>query len=226
MSARELRAVDLHVTIAGQRVLDALSLTVTSGHWLTVTGPSGSGKSVLIDVLAGIRNPDKGNVLVDGHPASSAGAAAERAVVRQAYGLVDDLTAAESIALPLQARGLPRAAIRERTGRWLDALGLAAARDQPVPSLSGGQRQRTAIARALALEPSILLLDEPTAELDAANRDLVLGLLQGAIGAGALVVVVSHEPEWIAAGDDVLDLRLPSPASDGSQEKVTRAGDG
>jgi putative ABC transport system ATP-binding protein len=215
---QELRADGLVVTLGGITVLDGISLVAPAGRWVTITGPSGSGKSILLQVLAGLIEPAQGQVLVDGHPAGH-GDGPVPGIVLQDEALLPILTVAETVALPLQAAGGGRAEIGRRTGVALDALGLSPAAGQLVSGLSGGQRQRVALARALALDAPLLLLDEPTAELDATNRNVVLDLVGKEVDRGAVVVVVSHDPVVLDRSDIVLTLAsdhtLASPAPDG-----------
>jgi ABC-type nitrate/sulfonate/bicarbonate transport system ATPase subunit len=157
-ATRELRAINLTVTLAERPVLAHVGLTVTSGQWLNVTGPAGSGKSLLLQILAGLRPPTEGQVLIDGHPVGPGTPGANPGILLQTYGLHPVLTAAETVSLPLQLRRLPHDQIRLQRDTWLDALGLRAAADQLVTNLSGGQRQRVALARALATNAAFLLL--------------------------------------------------------------------
>jgi putative ABC transport system ATP-binding protein len=203
----ELRANHLTFAAAGAAILDRLDLVAVGGRWLTIAGPTGSGKSLLLHLLGGLLRPTSGEILIDDVAAwDPPGRHPQPALVLQDYNLLPVLTAAETVAVPLQARGVAKAEIRARCTEWLGTLGLAAASDQLVTQLSGGQRQRVAIARALAMQSPIVLLDEPTAELDAANRDNVLGLLRGQAEAGAVVVVVSHDPAVLEASDTITTL--------------------
>jgi putative ABC transport system ATP-binding protein len=199
-----LRAISLGVDVEGQVLLHDVNLVVSSGEMLVITGPSGSGKTTLALALGGIIEPDRGEVTLAGTPLSMLKDVADRpALVTQDFGLVPVLTAAETIGLPLQARAVERDAIRERTARWLGALGLSACADRPVIELSGGQRQRVAIARALAKGSKVLVMDEPTAELDPSNRALLLSLLDDELARGVAVVVVSHEADVIERANNV-----------------------
>jgi putative ABC transport system ATP-binding protein len=203
----ELRGEKITMTAEGVTILDRIDLVALGGRWLTIAGPTRSGKSLLLNIIAGFVRPTGGTVLIDDVPAwEPIGRHPAPAVVLQEYNLLPVLTAAESVALPLQARNLARAETRERRTEWLEALGLTAAADQLVTQLSGGQRQRVAIARAFAMESPILLFDEPTAELDAVNRDNVLDRLREQAVAGAVVVVVSHDPAVLERSDDILTL--------------------
>jgi putative ABC transport system ATP-binding protein len=204
VSSVELRATSLGVDVEGQVLLHDVNLMVSSGEMLVITGPSGSGKTTLALTLGGVVEPDRGEVRLAGTPLSMLKDYGDRpALVTQDFGLVPVLTAAETVGLPLQARAFERDAIRERTTRWLSALGLSACADRTVAELSGGQRQRVAIARALAKDSNVLIMDEPTAELDPTNRALLLTLLSDELARGAAVVVVSHEADVIERADKV-----------------------
>jgi ABC-type lipoprotein export system ATPase subunit len=127
--------------------------------------------------------------------------------VPQTLGLAPWLTATENVAIVLQVLGLPPDVVRRRTEKVLADVGLQAPSDRIVTELSGGQRQRVAVARALAPEPELLLADEPTAELDAENRQLVLNLMLQATREGALVIVATHDPDVSDACRLVYELR-------------------
>lgn len=207
VEASELRAVSVGVDVDERVVLDNVSLAVGAGHLLAITGASGTGKTLLALTLAGVREPTRGRVLLGGVPITDVTDFADRpALVPQDFGLVSALTAEETVSLPLQARDLEKEEIRERSTRWLTALGLAACAGRPVTELSGGQRQRVAVARALAKGADVIVMDEPTAELDPANRVLLLSLLESELERGVVVVVVSHETDVIARADVVIEL--------------------
>jgi putative ABC transport system ATP-binding protein len=207
VTAIELRATSVGVDVQGRTLLNDVNLLVRSGQMVVVTGHSGSGKSILAHTLAGIIEPDRGEVTRDGTPLhSNSPFSARPALVPQDFGLVSVLTCAETVALPLQVRSLDKEEIRERVALWLGALGLEACAKRTVAELSGGQRQRVAIARALAIGANAIVLDEPTAELDPANRLLVLSLLISELERGAALVVVSHEADVIARADLVYEL--------------------
>jgi ABC-type multidrug transport system ATPase subunit len=155
----------------------------------------------------GIIQPNRGEVTLAGQPLTASSALKEGfAFVPQDFGLVSILTAIETIALPLQASSIGREEVRERSTRWLGALGLESCANRTVEKLSGGQRQRVAIARALAMEADLIVLDEPTAELDPTNRALVLSLLVDELTRGAMLIVVSHESDVIAHADPLYEL--------------------
>ena len=181
-------------------VLEDVDVEVVPGEMLAVTGPSGSGKSSLLALLAGLAVPAEGEVRLDGRPLLP-GTDTGFGLVLQGYGLVFVLTAAENVEVPLQAAAVPRDETRARAAAALDSVGLAALADRPVEDLSGGQRQRVAVARALVVAPRVLLADEPTAQQDAHTKAEVLALLRRAADAGTAVVVATHDPDVVAMCD-------------------------
>ena len=204
-----LTGTDLRYTVGGRTILDGLSVQVASGRLLAVRGPSGSGKSSLLAILGGLMAPSGGTVTLDGAPVTPAGDLALRrrfGFVLQGYGLVAALTAHENVAVVLQDAQVPRPEVRSRVRTALDRLGLGTVADHLLEDLSGGQQQRVAVARALVTAADVVLADEPTAELDADNRGLVVSLLTERARAGTAVVIASHDPDVVDACDEVLDL--------------------
>jgi len=210
----EIHAQEVGVVINSRRILDDVELRVRAGETVAITGPSGSGKTTLMLVLAGLQNPSRGRVLLDEHPIPG-GEEGRRlyGVVLQNHGLVSVLTAAENVALPLQAMRMAKAEVAQRTRDALSAVGLDENSDHLVQDLSGGQQQRVAVARALAGDPPILLADEPTSELAADFRTIVLKLLTEHAGKGRIVVIASHDPEVLEASDRILRLIDGMPAT-------------
>ena len=190
----------------GRVVLDDVTCEARAGEVLAVTGPSGSGKSTLLAMLAGLEDPDSGEVVIDG-VVRSAGRRDGFGLVLQGYGLVATLTAAENVEVPLQAAGVARADVHARAARALDDLGLGDLGPHLVEELSGGQQQRVAIARALVVEPAVLLADELTAELDAATQQRALELVFARADAGAVVVLATHDPHVAGLADHEVHLR-------------------
>ncbi|GAA1876348.1 ABC transporter ATP-binding protein [Asanoa iriomotensis] len=208
---------------AGEPVLTGVSAIATPGQVLAVTGPSGAGKTTLLWTMAGLLRPSAGSVTVDGEQIRDRDFAVAQQIVLvpQDNGLAAILTAAENVQVALIAGGVTPPEARRRTAEALERLGLAGQADQLVEELSGGQQQRTAIARGLALHGDVVLADEVTSELDAANRQKVIDLLREEAYRGAAVVFATHDPEAAAACDAELHLvdgraevvRGPSPIS-------------
>jgi putative ABC transport system ATP-binding protein len=163
----------------------------------------------LLAILGGLIAPSAGTVTLDGAPVGPGSGFAQRrrfGLVLQGYGLVAALTAHENVAVVLQAAGVPRAEVTARVEAVLERVGLAAVAGHLIEDLSGGQQQRVAVARALVTAADVLLADEPTAQLDAGNRELIVALLIERARAGAAVVIASHDPDVVGACDDVLNL--------------------
>ena len=149
--------------------LDDVTLDVRPGEFLVLVGPSGCGKSTLLDLLAGLTLPTSGQVLLDGKPIT--GPARDRGVVFQQYALFPWLTALDNVAFGLEIAGLGRSERRAKAAHYLELVGLSAFAKRYPHELSGGMKQRVAIARSLAYEPQVLLMDEPFAALDAQTRE-------------------------------------------------------
>ncbi|MBM2621625.1 ATP-binding cassette domain-containing protein [Actinoplanes sp. LDG1-06] len=189
-------------------VLRGVTVEARPGQILAVTGTSGAGKTTLLSAMAGLLTPVSGEVLVDGERLTGRDQAVKLGVVLipQDNGLAAILTAAENISVAVIATGGTAAEARRRTAEALEPLGLSGQANQLIEELSGGQQQRTAIARGLALQGDILLADEITSELDAANRQRVMELLRAEATRGAAVVFATHDPEAAAACDRELHL--------------------
>jgi putative ABC transport system ATP-binding protein len=208
VTAEQLVATGVRVRRASRWILDGIDLTASGGGICGVTGPSGSGKSTLLFVLGALIDPDEGHVTLDGSPlkGNEKDYRSRSAMVFQTYGLAHSLTAEENIAIPMQARGLTRVEIARVTEETLTAIGLDGLGHHLVDELSGGQQQRVAVARALALQPDVLLADEPTAELDTETRELVLSLLTRHVSRGGIVVLATHDPEVMSICETVVEL--------------------
>ncbi|MGI8713391.1 MAG: ABC transporter ATP-binding protein [Solirubrobacteraceae bacterium] len=177
-------------------LVSELSLSVGCGEVLGITGPSGSGKSSLIHVLAGLTAPSGGRLLLGNRPVALRSGTA-MGLILQHHHLPGMLTAHEAVSLPLQARRVDRSEVAERSDRMLVALGLGDQAHQLIWELSGGQRQRVAVARALAGDPELIVADEPTAGLDPDSHATVVDHLLAAARAGAIVIIASSDPELI-----------------------------
>jgi putative ABC transport system ATP-binding protein len=192
----------------GDPVLIGVTVTARPGEVLAVTGTSGAGKTTLLNAMAGVLPARSGAVVIDGTPLTGRDHAVSLKVVLipQENGLAAILTAAENISVAVLATGGSPADARRRTAESLEALGLSGQANQLIDELSGGQQQRTALARGLALHGDVVLADEVTSELDAANRQRVLDLLRAEAARGAAVVFATHDPEAAAACDRELHL--------------------
>jgi NitT/TauT family transport system ATP-binding protein len=171
--------------------IDALDLDVRHGEFLCVVGPSGCGKSTLLDLLAGLTAPTSGRILVDGVEVTGPGL--DRGVVFQQYALLPWRTAQGNVEFGLEAKGVPRRERAERARRHLSLVGLDGFESRYPHELSGGMKQRVAIARSLAFDPDVLLMDEPFAALDAQTREsLQAELLRIWSRTGKTIVFVTH----------------------------------
>ncbi len=195
------------------QVLKGVSLTARGGEFLAIQGPSGSGKTTLIYLIAGIDTPDEGEIIVNGAKVSAM-KEGERTrwrrrnigIIFQFYHLIPTLTALENILLPMELAGIPKEERISRARRLLEFVGMESGGDKFPSELSGGEQQRIAIARALAAEPPVILADEPTANLDTANKRRIVQLLREAADKGTTVIMTTHDPELAEAADRVVRL--------------------
>ncbi len=183
------------------RAVDEVDMVATAGEFLCLFGHSGSGKTTLLNLLAGLDLPTSGRVVVEGRATSDLSEDDRVRLRRETIGmvhqtdfLIEEFTAAENVALPLEASGLPvRAAVQEAE-LLLARVGLAGYEERLPRQLSGGQRQRVGIARALTGGRRVLLADEPTGALDSRNAEAIYGLFRDLCAGGTLVIVASHDP--------------------------------
>jgi len=202
---------DVAVTFVGagpQRLLalDGIDLAIQPGQVVALIGPNGSGKSTLLRVIAGLLAPDRGSVAIDGE--AVAGPGPRVGLVFQEPRLLPWRTTAENIGYPLELSGMPRPEREERVARVSQMVGLEGAATLIPSRLSGGMRQRAALARTLATEPAVLLLDEPFSALDELTRErLNMELLEIAAREGVTVLIVTHSvQEAIFLADRVVVL--------------------
>ena len=195
-------------------ILKGIDLKIPRGQFAAVMGPSGSGKSTLLGLLAGLDTPTSGRILLDGEDITFLNED-QMALLRgrkigfvfQSYHLVPTLTAEENVLLPLELAGNGHGG-RARARQLLERVGLGARRDHYPVQLSGGEQQRVALARAFALQPPILLADEPTGNLDSATGEVVLELLLALNREqGATMVLVTHEQSIARCADRSIVLR-------------------
>jgi len=191
--------------IVGDQKVDALrdvNLTFGAGEYISIMGPSGSGKSTLLNLLGLLDRPTSGTYLLDRGDVTDLDDAQQAQVRRekvgfvfQSFHLVPRLTAAQNVELPLMLAGIPAEERKLRVQVLMQNYGLAERASHRPDQLSGGQRQRVAIARATVMNPSVLLADEPTGNLDRATGWEVLKLLEGLLAQGITLVVVTHDAE-------------------------------
>jgi putative ABC transport system ATP-binding protein len=203
-----LQARGLEVRYGDVVAVHPLDLELTPGTLLAVTGPSGAGKSSLLWALAGAVAAYAGSVTLAGEPIGDRSASAARGVVvaPQGNGLAAMLTAAENIIVPLIGQGIDGTEADARATSALMLVGLEDSGNHLVEELSGGQQQRVALARAFAAAGTVVLADEPTSDLDATNRNLIIAALRAEAERGAIVVVSTHDPEAAAQCDAELTL--------------------
>jgi putative ABC transport system ATP-binding protein len=194
-------------------ILKGISLRVEHGELVAIVGPSGSGKSTLLGIIAGLDSPTSGRVLVDGvdiTKMSEGKLAAVRnqkiGMVFQAFNLIPTLTAQENVEVPLYV-GKHSGRPNERARELLTLVGLGHRLGNKPTQLSGGEQQRVAVARALATNPAIVIMDEPTGNLDRANSENVLRMIRDLRQAtGTTFVIATHDPSVAAAADRAISL--------------------
>src|SRR6201995_2398821 len=171
--------------------LDDISFDVRAGEFMVIVGPSGCGKSTLLDLLGGLPRPARGKILLDGKPITGPGL--DRGIVFQQYALFPWRTALGNVEFGLAAQGVRRARLRARGPEFLALVGLDGFANRYPHELSGGMKQRVAIARSLAYDPEVLLMDEPFAALDAQTRETLQGeLLRIWRTTGKTIVFITH----------------------------------
>lgn len=183
-------------------VLHGIDLNIYEGEFTSIMGPSGSGKSTFMNILGCLDRPTSGSYKLDGEEVATL-SDDELAFVRnkrigfvfQSFNLLPKLTAQDNVALPMVYAGVPKKERNERAAYLLDSLGLGERLDHLPAELSGGQRQRVAIARALANDPSIIMADEPTGNLDSKSSVDVMNIFTNLYNEGRTIILVTHEPD-------------------------------
>jgi putative ABC transport system ATP-binding protein len=208
----------------GTREVHALrdvSLVIKKGEFLSIMGASGSGKSTLLNLMGGLDQPTEGEVFLDGRPLhgitdNEITLMRRRHVgyVFQFFNLLPLLTATENVGLPLLLDGLPFSQVKPRADALLRKVGLSDRTEHRPDQLSGGEMQRVAIARALIANPSVLLADEPTGNLDSHTSEEIFLLLKSLHNQGQTIVMVTHDPKAAAYGSRIVTLKDGTPAQD------------
>jgi putative ABC transport system ATP-binding protein len=193
--------------------LAGIHLDIKKGEYISIAGPSGCGKSTLLAILGLLDSPSDGTYTLNGKEVQGL-KMSERARIRnreigfifQAFNLIGDLTVYENVELPLTYRGMGGAERKKRVHEALERVGMSHRVKHYPSQLSGGQQQRVAVARALAGDPSILLADEPTGNLDSANGEAVMDLLRELHRGGATICIVTHDPRYARYADRSIHL--------------------
>ncbi len=193
--------------------LSGVHLEIRSGEFVSIAGPSGCGKSTLLSIVGLLDSPTEGGCAIHGTPVARL-SISERSRIRnreigfvfQAFNLIGDLTVFENVELPLTYRNMAMSERRRRVQGVLDRVGMAHRMKHYPAQLSGGQQQRVAVARALGGQPSILLADEPTGNLDSKNSEAVMNLLKELHGEGATICMVTHDPRYAGIADRTIHL--------------------
>jgi putative ABC transport system ATP-binding protein len=196
------------------RALRGVNLAIRRNEYVAIMGPSGSGKSTFMNLIGCLDTPSKGEYWLNGQQVSTLSDDAlaqvrnkEIGFVFQTFNLLPRATALQNVELPLVYAGMPAKERRERAEHALNQVQLAGRMGHKPNELSGGQRQRVAIARALVNNPSILLADEPTGNLDSTTSDEIMRVFEGLANSGQTVIMVTHEPDIAAHARRVVVLR-------------------
>jgi putative ABC transport system ATP-binding protein len=193
--------------------LDNINLEIRSGEYVAIAGPSGCGKSTLLSILGLLDTPTDGRYMLNGQlvtdlPLSQRARVRNREIgfIFQSFNLIGDLTVFENVELPLTYRGMKASERKERATAALEKVGMAH-RAKHLPSqLSGGQQQRVAVARAVGGQPSILLADEPTGNLDSKNGEAVMELLKELHRGGATICMVTHDARYASHAERTVHM--------------------
>ncbi|HUP24614.1 MAG TPA: ABC transporter ATP-binding protein [Thermoanaerobaculia bacterium] len=193
--------------------LATINLEIEKGDYICISGPSGCGKSTLLSILGLLDTPTEGEYILNGKSVAQLNLS-QRARIRnrevgfifQAFNLIGDLNVYENVELPLTYRGMPKAERREKVEKALERVGMQHRMKHYPSQLSGGQQQRVAVARAVVGDPSILLADEPTGNLDSTNGEAVMDLLAELHGGGATICMVTHDPRYASYAERTVHL--------------------
>jgi putative ABC transport system ATP-binding protein len=212
--------------------LRGIDLQVSPGEMLALMGASGSGKSTLLHILGGVEVPSAGQVLLEGTDLATL-SDDERTLIRrqrlgfifQQFNLLPTLSAEENVSLPLELDGKSRKEAHARAIEALERVGVAHRRSHIPSTMSGGEQQRVAIARALVTQPTLLLADEPTGNLDSTNGRQVMGLLKRLVESEHhTIIMVTHDPDIAAQADRVVCVRDGLLDHDVDPTKFTKSG--
>ena len=202
-----------HTDEVETHALSSVAFEIHNGEYVSIAGPSGCGKSTLLSILGLLDTPTGGSYWLEGEsvadlPLSQRARIRNRQVgfIFQSFNLVGDLTVEENVELPLTYRGTDRAERRKRVVQALEKVGMAHRAKHLPAQLSGGQQQRVAVARAIGGDPSILLADEPTGNLDSVNGEAVMKLLSDLHRSGSTICMVTHDQRYAGHADKEIHL--------------------
>jgi putative ABC transport system ATP-binding protein len=228
-----VEALHRHYEVGGEvvRALDGVSFTIARGEFVAVVGQSGSGKSTLMNLIGCLDSPTSGVYRLNGSDVEGLSDDAladlrnrEIGFVFQTFQLLPRASAVQNVELPLVYRGIPRRERRDRAVAALEAVGLGNRMTHRPNELSGGQRQRVAIARALVGEPSLLLADEPTGNLDSATGEDIIRLFSELHARGHTLMLVTHEPRLAARCPRAIRLSDGRVVGDGPGPEIAGVG--
>lgn len=213
----ELKGVSRTYKLGGEEIyaLNSVDLTIKDGDFVAIVGPSGSGKSTLANIIGGLDEPDAGEVLVDNENIAKIGDKAlsyyrnkKIGFVFQSFNLQANYTALENVMIPLVFAKMSSQERKERAGNCLKAVGLEDRMNHKSNQLSGGQRQRVCIARALANNPSVIIADEPTGNLDTKRGEEIIDLLKELNKkANITLIIITHDPDIARQADRILKIQ-------------------
>jgi putative ABC transport system ATP-binding protein len=212
---------------AGVTALNDVSIALAPGDFVALMGPSGSGKTTLLGLLSGLDRPEKGRVHWHGVPMDELGSEDHRdirrsqlGIVFQSFGLLPTLSALENVELPLRVAGVSVPDAADQATTWLRRLGLGDRMENRTFELSAGQQQRVAVARALVTTPEVVLADEPIAEVDTENADLILDSLADVSRRGGAVLAATHNPAALLYAGRVVLLRDGTVEATGTPQEL------
>jgi putative ABC transport system ATP-binding protein len=210
--------------------LDDVSFAIKKGEFVAIMGPSGSGKSTLMHILGALDTPTKGTYILDSENVSQL-KDDELADIRnrkigfifQAFNLLPRTTTMKNVMLPMMYAGIPKEEREERARKYLTMVGLGNRLDHTSNQISGGQQQRVAIARGLAMNPAILLADEPTGNIASVQAEEIMGIFQHLNDEGHTIVMITHEPDIAEHAARIIIVKDGKLISDGKNKKQRRA---
>ncbi len=225
----KIYVTDLVETVA----LNDVSFEVKKGEFVAIMGPSGSGKSTLMHIIGALDTPTSGSYVLDGEEVSKLSDDALSDIrnrkigfIFQAFNLLPRTSALSNVMLPMRYAGVPKKERQERAEKYLKMVGLGERLNHHSNQLSGGQQQRVAIARGLAMNPSILLADEPTGNIASAQAEEIMSIFQKINDDGHTIVMITHEPDIAEHAKRIIHIRDGRIVGDSSNHKQRRIKDG